>query len=105
MAGPAFPSWAYNNGGQASQIVASQAAFNALGPPGSWSLTPFPPSPPSTVPFDPTPSYPVTDTRLQQILIESRILNMMIAHAFAIPDDLQTTLRPDVLANDSGVST
>jgi len=105
MAGPAFPSWAYNNAGQASQVVASQAAFNALTPPGSWSLTPFPPSPPSNVPFDPTPSYPVTDTRLQQMLIEARILNMMFAHAFAIPDDLQTTLRPDVLANDSGLST
>jgi len=106
MAGPAFPSWAYNNGGQASQIVASQAAFNALGPPGVWSLTPFPPSPPSNVPFDPTPSYPVTDTRLQQILIEMRILNFMFANVNpGITDDPQTIIRPDVLANDSGLST
>ncbi len=105
MAGIAYPSYAYNNGGQAAQIVASQAAFNALLPPGVWSLTPFPPSPPSNVPFDPTPSYPVTDTRLQQILIELRVLNLMSAQAFNIGDDPTTTLRADVLANDVGLST
>ena len=109
MPGPAFPSWAYNATLRQSQIVASQAAFNALG--SGWSFSPFPDPVPSGVPFDVTGSptvpiaVPITDTRLQQILVEARMLNIMFAHTNNITDDLQTILRPDVLANDSGIAT
>lgn len=109
MAAVAFPSWAYNATLLQSQIVQTQAAFAALGT--GWSFTPFAPPPPSGVPFDVTGSptvpiaVPITDTRLQQILIELRMHNMMFAHTNNIPDDLQTILRPDVLANDSGIAT
>lgn len=109
MAAIQFPSYVYNATLLQSQVVQTQAAKDALGT--GWSFTPFAPPPPSGVPFDVTGSptvpiaVPITDTRLQQQLVEARMLNMMFAHAFNIPDDLQTILRPDVLANDSGIAT
>ena len=100
MAAIAFPSWAYNATLLLSKIVQTQAEFTALG--SGWSFTPFAPPPPSGVPFD--PGFPDTDTRLQQILVESRIQTMMMAETFLIADDPQQQLRPDVVANDSSLA-
>lgn len=98
MAVVTYPSWAYS-ATQPAQIVASAIAFAALG--AGWSYTPFPP-PGSTVPFD--PGLPDTDTRLQQLLIEARVTNLLLGQEFNTKDDLQTVLRPDVLANDSSLT-
>lgn len=101
MATVQFPSWAYNLTAPA-QIVASQAAFNALG--AGWQMTPFP-APLSNVPVD--PGFTDTDTRLQQIMIELRVLNLITAQGFGNilePVDLQG-LRTDVLNADSGLTT
>ena len=100
MAGIAYPSWAYNATTLQSLIVASAAAFAALGT--GWSFTPFPPPPPSGVPVD--PGFPNTDTRLQQILIESRVQTMLLSIGLNVTDDPQTQLRPDVLANDASLA-
>ena len=98
-AGPTFPSWAYHQT-QSAQIVASAAAFAALG--AGWSYTPFATS--STI-YGPSDSgLTNTDLRLQQILDEARVQTLMLAQGFLIADDPQTLLRPDVLANDSSVS-
>ena len=99
MAVIAFPSWAYNATLLLSRIVQNAAEFTALG--SGWSYTPFAPVPPSSVPAD--SGLANTDTRLQQQLIEARIQTMILAHGFGIADD-PTTLRADVLANDSGVT-
>ena len=96
-----YPSWAYN-ATQAPVIVASAAAFAAL-PGTGWAYTPFASTSGPNAPYD--PGLIDTDTRLQQLLIESRIQTMMLAQAFSITDDPQTMLRPDVLANDSGLLT
>lgn len=101
MAGPAFPSYAYNSAGQPALIVQSQAQFAALPPPGTWSFTPFAVNP--SPPFD--PGFLVLDSRMQQVLVESRIQSAMMAQAFAIAEDPQTQLRPDFLANDSALGT
>ena len=100
MPGPAFPSWAYN-ATQPAQIVASQAALTALG--SGWQTTPFPPTPPVSVPFD--LNLPTTDTRLQQILIEARVGNLLLAQGLNIADDPAGVMRAEVLANDSGLAT
>ena len=100
MAVVAFPSFAYNSAGQAAQIVASQAAFAALAGPGTWAFTPYF-IPPVSVPID--PGFPSTDTRLQQILIESRVTNLLLQSGLNVGDDPQTQLRADVLANDSSL--
>ena len=102
MAVVAYPSWAYNSVGQASQIVASATAFAALKPPGSWALTPYF-IPPSSVPVD--PGLPDISTRLQQILIEMRVLNLQIQDGLNLADDQSTVLRADILNNDSGLTT
>ena len=96
---PPFPSFAYNLTAPAL-IVSSQAAFNALGT--GWSFTPFPPPGQPFGPFD--PGLTDTDIRLQQLLIEARMQNMILVQAFNIADDPQTVLRPDILANDSSVT-
>ena len=101
MAGIAFPSWAYNATLATSQIVQTQAAFTALGT--GWSFSPFAPPPPTGVPFD--VGFPDTDTRLQQLLIEARMANLMFAQVNNVVDDPQTVLRPDILATDSGLAT
>lgn len=95
---PPFPSYAYNLS-QPSQIVLSQAQFNAL-PGGGWAFTPFPQA--ATVPSD--PGFIDTDTRLQQLLVESRIHTMLMAETFLIADDPQAHLRPDVVSNDSSLA-
>jgi hypothetical protein len=99
MAAIAFPTWAYNLT-QPALIVNSQAAFNALQPVGTWALTPFPASS-TVVPFD--PGFLILDERQQQLLVESRIANMLL-QTMAGPNldavDM-AGLRADVLANDS----
>ena len=102
MAGIAFPSYAYNSAGQAPQIVASQAAFTALGGPGTWAFSPYA-VPPSNVPID--PGFTATDTRLQQMLVELRVANLQLQAGLNLADDPQTQLRPEVVANDSGLTT
>lgn len=98
----AFPTWAYNLT-QPAVIVATQAQFNAL--PGSgWALTPFASST-SSIPTD--PGLTDTDIRLQQILIENRVSNILL-QSMAAPalDSVDLTgLRADVLAVDSGLTT
>ena len=93
-----FPTYAYA-AGQAPQIVQSQAALNALG--SAWFLTPFP-NPPTGVPFD--TGFPDTDTRLQQMLVEQRVTNQLLQIGLNIADDPQLQIRPDVLLNDSSLS-
>lgn len=101
MAAPTgYPSWAYNSAGQPAQIVANLAAFNALGGIGTWSTTPFPGS--GTVPSD--PNLTDTDTRLQQIMVEARLSNNLLAAIAQMPDDL-LAWRQDIIANDSGLTT
>ncbi len=100
MAGIAFPSWAYN-ATQAAQIVASQAAFTALG--AGWSFSPFAP-PGQIAPIDTTPVLTATDIRLQQSLIEQRITNLLLNTGLNSPDEL-TALRAEVLALDGGLAT
>ncbi len=102
MAGLAFPSWAYNSAGQAAQIVASQAAFNALASVGSWAFTPYVIAT-ATAPVD--VGFSNTDIRLQQILIEQRITNQLLQIASTIADDPVTQIRADILANDSSLVT
>ncbi len=108
--GPAFPSSAYNSAGQPTIVVFSLAQFNALGGPGTWSATPFPPpATPAGAPFDTvtspgTSTLQVTDIRLQQMLIELRVSNYMAAQAFNLIDDPQTIIRPDVLTNDASLT-
>ncbi len=97
-----FPSWAFN-ATQLPQIVASQAAFTAHGT--GWAFTPFPTPPVANIaPFD--PGFTDTDIRLQQMLIELRVLNAKFHEANPGGDPPDSTgLRADVLANDSGLST
>ena len=102
MAVIAFPSYAYNSAGQAPQIVASQAAFTALGGPGTWAFSPYA-VPPSNVPID--PGFTATDTRLQQMLVEARINNLLLAQGFNIADDPARVMRAEIVANDSGLTT
>jgi hypothetical protein len=104
MASIAFPSYAYNSAGQGAVIVASQAAFNALGGLGTWSFTPFPTAL-VTAPIDTSPVLTATDIRLQQILVEQRITNQMLAIGLNVVDDPQTQIRPDIQANDVGLTT
>lgn len=102
MAAPtSYPSWAYNSTQLVSLIVQTVAQFNALPSPGVWTTTPY--AGVSGIPFD--TGLQDTDIRLQQILIESRIGNQLLAWGFNIVDDPQTQLRPDILANDSSLTT
>jgi hypothetical protein len=102
MAAPtSFPSYAYNPF-QPPVIVQNLTAFNALPGPGTWGTQPFASTTPGA-PFD--PGFTDTDIRLQQILIENRITNQMLQFGFNLVDDPVTQIRPDVLANDSGLGT
>lgn len=102
MAAPTgYPSWVYNATQLTQQIVQNVAAFNALPAPGVWTTTPY--AGLSGIPTD--PNLTDTDIRLQQILIENRITNQMLAIGMNIMDDPQLQLRPDILANDSGLTT
>lgn len=103
MAGIQFPTWAYNqiSVNQASpQIVANQAALTLLG--SAWATTPYPVTPISPAPFD--QGFQTTDTRLQQLLVEQRLTNQLLVIGMNIADDPQTQLRPDILLNDSSLT-
>ena len=105
MAVVAFPSWAFNSAGQPAVIVASQAAFNALAGVGTWAMPPYATTI-VTAPIDTTPGQlTATDIRLQQLLVEQRLMNQLLVMGFNISDDPATQLRPDILANDSGLTT
>jgi hypothetical protein len=91
----------YNATQFASLIVPNVAAFNALSGAGTWTTTPFVGL--SGVPTD--PGLVDTDTRLQQILVECRVSNQLLQFGFNLSDDPVTALRPDILANDSGLTT
>lgn len=102
MAAPtSYPSYVFNGTQLTSLIVANVAAFNALSGPGVWTTTPYVGI--SGIPTD--PNLTDTDIRLQQILIENRISNQLLQFGFNIVDDPVTQLRPDILANDSGLTT
>ena len=99
MAAPtSYPSWVYNLT-QPAVIVANLTQFNAL--PGTWTTIPFAANP-ANAPAD--AGFTDTDTRLQQILIENRIQNQLLQYGFNLVDDPVTQIRPDVLANDSSLS-
>lgn len=101
MAAPTgYPSWVYNPLQlSASQIVQNVAAFNALGGPGVWTTTPPPGI--SGIPVD--PGLTDTDIRLQQILVESRLGNNLLAMLGPFSDDL-IAWRQDIVANDSALT-
>lgn len=102
MAAPTgYPSWVYNATQLTQLIVPNVAAFNALPPPGVWTTTPY--LGVGGIPTD--PGLTDTDIRLQQILIENRIGNQLLTYIGNIPDDPVSQLRPDILANDSGLTT
>lgn len=101
MAAPTgYPSWVYNATQASSLIVANVAAFNALPSPGVWTTTPYPGT--SGIPTD--PGLTDTDIRLQQILIESRVTNQLLQFGFNLMDDPVLQLRPDILLNDSSLT-
>lgn len=104
MAAIAFPSWAFNSAGQPAVIVASQAAFQALGGVGTWAFTPFPTAL-ITAPIDTTPVLTATDVRLQQLMVDIRTMIQVIAIGLNVVDDPQTQIRPDIQANDVSLST
>lgn len=101
MAAPtSYPSWAYNATQFAALIVNNVAAFNALPAPGVWTTTPFP-GVGGIAPTD--PGLTDTDIRLQQILVESRLGNNLLAMLGPFSDDL-TAWRQDIVANDSSLT-
>ena len=102
MAAPtSYPSWVYNSTQFASQIVNTVAQFTALPAPGTWTTTPFV-GLPGSIPAD--PGLTDTDIRLQQILVEARLSNNLLAELGTISDDL-LAWRQDIAANDSGLTT
>lgn len=101
MAAPTgYPSYVYNSTQLASLVVNTVAAFNALPGPGTWTTTPFVGA--SGIPTD--PGLTDTDIRLQQILIENRISNQLLQFGFNLVDDPVLQLRPDILQNDSSLT-
>lgn len=96
-----YPSWVYNATQLSSLIVQNVAAFNALPSPGTWTTQPYPGI--SGIPTD--PGLTDTDIRLQQILIETRVMGQLLQIGLGVTDDPVTQLRPDILANDSGLTT
>lgn len=101
MAAPtSYPSYVYNSTQLLSLIVTTAAQFAALPAPGTWTTTPYAGT--SGIPTD--PGLTDTDIRLQQILIENRMTNAVLTWGFNLSDDLPT-LRAEILANDSGLTT
>lgn len=101
MAAPTgYPSYAYNSTQQSTVIVTTVAQFNALPAPGVWTTTPY--AGVSGIPAD--PGLTDTDVRLQQILVESRLSNNILAMLGNYSDDL-LSWRQDIVANDSGLTT
>lgn len=100
MAAPtSYPSYAYNATQLVAIIVNNAAAFNALPGPGVWTTTPYVGI--GGIPTD--PGLTDTDIRLQQILIESRVLNQLITFGFNLIED-PAELRAEVLAGDSSLT-
>ena len=95
-----YPSFAYNSAQLASIVVSNVGQWNALSGAGTWQTFPFPGI--SGIPAD--PGLTDTDIRLQQILIENRITNQMLQFGLNVMDDPVTQLRPDILANDSSLT-
>jgi len=95
-----YPSWAYNSTQQAQLQVANLQAWLALPGPGTWQTYPYPGL--SGIPTD--PGLTDTDIRLQQILIEARVQSQLLQIGLGVVDDPVTQLRPDILANDSSLS-
>jgi hypothetical protein len=103
MAAPTgYPSWIYNATQQSALIINTVAQFNALPSPGTWTTTPYV-GIGSIAPTD--PGFTDTDIRLQQILVECRVMNQMLQIGLNVVDDPVTQIRPDVLANDSALTT
>ncbi len=101
MAAPtSYPSAAYNATQLKTVVVQDLAGFNALSGVGTWTTTPYPGL--SGFPVD--PGLTDTDIRLQQILVESRLGNNLMAMLGSISDDL-VAWRQDIVANDSGLTT
>lgn len=101
MAAPtSYPSYAYNSTQLSAIIVQNVAQFNALPGPGVWTTTPY--AGISGIPTD--PNLTDTDIRLQQILVESRVQSQLLQFGFGLVDDPVTQIRPDVLANDSSLT-
>ncbi len=108
MAAPtSYPSFVFNSAQQASLIVTTVAQFTALPSPGIWTTTPFPPGQ-GGAPFDTLVNgsglLQVIGDRLQQILIENRVQNQLMQFGFNLSDDPVQSLRPDILANDSSLT-
>ena len=102
MAAPtSYPSAAYNETQLLAVVVQNVAAFNALSGAGTWTTTPFIAAS-SSIPYD--PGFITTDTRLQQILVETRLQNNLLAAQAAMSDDL-VAWRQDIVDNDSGLAT
>lgn len=95
-----YPSYAYNSTQLVSVVVANVAAWTALPGPGTWQTYPY--AGISGIPTD--PGLTDTDIRLQQILIENRIANQLLQVGLGVVDDPVTQLRPDILANDSSLT-
>ena len=101
MAAITFPSWAYNSAGQPAVIVQTLAQFTALPLPGTWQLNgPYP----SSGSGSNDPGFTVTDTRLQQLLVEARLSNLVVAQMANTAEEL-TALRAEIVALDSGLTT
>lgn len=97
MASVQFPTYAYS-ATQPAQLVQTQAALTALG--ATWSTSPFPGAG-TIAPAD--PGFTDTDIRLQQMLVELRMMNLMLNQGFNAPDDL-TAVRAEVVAVDSALT-
>lgn len=96
-----YPSFAYNSTQLTSLVVNNVTAWNALPGPGTWQTYPY--AGISGIPTD--PGLTDTDIRLQQILIETRVQSQLLQIGLNVTDDPVTQLRPDILANDSGLTT
>lgn len=101
MAAPnGYPSYVYNATQLSTLIVTTVAAFNALPGPGTWTTTPYP----GIIGIPTDPGLTDTDVRLQQILVESRLGNNILAMLGNYSDDL-VAWRQDIVSNDSGLTT
>ena len=100
MAAPtSYPSWIYNSTQLLALVIDTVEEFDALPGPGQWTTTPFV-VPPADTPSD--PGFIVTDQRLQQILIESRVANLMLS-AGLLPGAGAQDEQDDVTGQDAGL--
>ena len=109
MAAPtSYPSAVFNQTQNISNLIVNNVqAFNALPAPGVWTTTPFLPNA-GGAPFDTlvngTGLLQVIGDRLQQIMIENRVQSQLMQFGFNLSDDPVTQIRPDVLLNDSSLT-